>query len=105
MNGTGKCYAKQNKPGSERQIPYDLTFNRNLINETNKQNITKDTEIENRLTVTRGEGEGISGEKGEGFVGTIIKDTWTITWGWWKQEGDVESWGVGLRWGKRQKTT
>ena len=23
-------------------------------------------------------GEGISGEKGEGFVGTIIKDTWTI---------------------------
>ena len=28
---------KQNKPGGERQIPYDLTFNRNLINETNKQ--------------------------------------------------------------------
>ena len=25
--------------------------------------------------------EGISGEKGEGFVGTIIKDTWTMT-GW-----------------------
>ena len=24
-------------------------------------------------------GEGVSGEKGEGFVGTIIKDTWTIT--------------------------
>ena len=23
-------------------------------------------------------GEGVSGEKGEGFVGTIIKDTWTI---------------------------
>ena len=23
--------------------------------------------------------EGISGEKGEGFVGTIIEDTWTIT--------------------------
>ena len=22
-------------------------------------------------------GEGISGEKGEGFAGTIIKDTWT----------------------------
>ena len=31
--------------------------------------------------MTRGEVEGISGEKGEGFVGTIIKDTWTIT-GW-----------------------
>ena len=24
-------------PGGERQIPYDLTFNRNLINKTNKQ--------------------------------------------------------------------
>ena len=26
----------KNKPGSERQIPYDLTFNRNLINKTSK---------------------------------------------------------------------
>ena len=26
-------------------------------------------------------GEGISGEKGEGFAGTIVKDTWTITGG------------------------
>ena len=40
---------------AEIQIPYDLTFNRNLINKTNKQNITEDIEIENRLTVTRGE--------------------------------------------------
>ena len=37
MNGTGKHYAKRNKPGSEGQIPYDLTFNRSLINKTNKQ--------------------------------------------------------------------
>ena len=37
MDGTGKHYAKQNKAGGERQIPYDLTFNRNLINKTNKQ--------------------------------------------------------------------
>ena len=34
---TGKYYVKRNKPGGERQIPYDLTFNRNLINKTNKQ--------------------------------------------------------------------
>ena len=80
MDGTGKHYAKGNKPGGERQIPYDLTFNRNLMNkQTSKQNITKDTEIEKRPTVTtpKGRGEGISGGKGEGFVGTIIKDTWT----------------------------
>ena len=25
MNGPGKYYAKWNKPGGERQIPYDLT--------------------------------------------------------------------------------
>ena len=34
---TGKHYDKLNKPGSERQIPYDLTFIRNLINKMNKQ--------------------------------------------------------------------
>ena len=56
MDGTGKHYAKGSKPGGVRQIPYDLTFNRNLINKTNKQaHITQDTETENRLTVTRGE--------------------------------------------------
>ncbi|KAF6081717.1 hypothetical protein HJG60_008737 [Phyllostomus discolor] len=37
VDGTEKHYAKQNKPGSERQIPYDLTFSRNLKNKTNKQ--------------------------------------------------------------------
>ena len=66
MDGTGKHYAKGNKPGGERQIPYDLTFNRNLMNkQTSKQNITKDTEIEKRPTVTtpEGRGEGISGGK------------------------------------------
>ena len=37
MDGPGKHYAKWSKPGGERQIPYDLTFNRNLINKTNEQ--------------------------------------------------------------------
>ena len=64
MDGTGEHYAKCNKPGGERQIPCDLTFNRNLINKTNKQSITKDTEIENRLTLTREEREGNFREKG-----------------------------------------
>ena len=36
MDGTGKHFAKWNKPGSERQIPYDLTYKWNLINKTNK---------------------------------------------------------------------
>ena len=32
--------------------------------------------LEQKEALSRG--EGISGKKGEGFVGTIIKDTWTI---------------------------
>ena len=37
MEGTGEVYAKWNKPDSEGQIPYDLTYKWNLINKTNKQ--------------------------------------------------------------------
>ena len=65
MDGTGKHHAKRNKAGGEGQIPYDLTFIRNLMTkQTNKQNIIKDTEIENRLIVTRGERGGDNGGKG-----------------------------------------
>ena len=37
MDGTGEHSAKWNKPGGEKQIPYDLTFKWNLISKTNKQ--------------------------------------------------------------------
>ena len=37
MNGSGEHCAKRNKPGGERQIPYDLTCKWNLTNKTNKQ--------------------------------------------------------------------
>ena len=37
MDGTGEPYAKWNKPVSEGQLPYDLTYKWNLINKTNKQ--------------------------------------------------------------------
>ena len=50
-----------------------------------------------------GRGEGLSGGTDEGFVGTIIKDTWTVMGagvGWWKQEGGGEGWGLGWRGGK-----
>ena len=51
--------AKCNKPGSERQIPYDPTYKGNLINkQTSEKNITRSMEIKNKLLVTRGEGEG-----------------------------------------------
>ena len=44
-------------PGGERQILQDLTYEWNLINKTNEQNRTRDMEIKNKLTVTRGEVE------------------------------------------------
>ena len=64
MDGTGERYAKWNKPDGEGQIPYVLTFNWNITKEKCKQNITRDIEIKNNLTIARGEERGVSGEKG-----------------------------------------
>ena len=36
MGGTGEYYSKWNKPGGERQIPYDLTYKWNLNHKINK---------------------------------------------------------------------
>ena len=36
MDGTGEHYAKSNKPSAQRQIPYDLTYNWNLISKEKK---------------------------------------------------------------------
>ena len=42
------------------------------------------------------------GEKGEGFAGTVIKDTWTITMrGLDIGEGGGEGWGGGAGWGEK----
>ena len=54
MDETGEHYAKWNKPGSEGQMSYDLTFNWN--NKTNKQaKYNQRHWNKNNLTVTRGE--------------------------------------------------
>ena len=50
-------------------MPYDLTYNRNLMNKTNKQRKTKtkprDMEIKNKLTGTRvGEEWGVGERRG-----------------------------------------
>ena len=57
MNGTGEHYAKLNKPVDERQILYDLTYKRNLMNQvTNGHNRTRDLETGDKLTAARGKG-------------------------------------------------
>ena len=46
-------------------MPYDLTFNWNIINKRKKkQNITRDIEIKNIVTIATGEWGGDSGERG-----------------------------------------
>ena len=76
--GSGEHYAKWNKPGSERQIPYDVTYKWKLIKKTSKQNITRDIKIKNKLTLTRGEVEGDNrGQRGKCCQGRCIRDTWT----------------------------
>ena len=64
INGTGKHCAKSNKPDGEGEIPYDLTFNWNIINRRIKQNITRDIEVKNNLTIAREEWGGDSLEMG-----------------------------------------
>ena len=79
-----------------------------LNNKTSEQNITRDKEIKNKLTVTRGEKEKDNrAKKGKVRQGTCIKDPWTKTtevggletecgrWGWVGQ-GRV----MGGKWGQ-----
>ena len=47
-----------------------------------------------------GRGEGITRERGEGFVGTIIKDTQTIKRGG-NRGGRWGGWGGGEGWGEK----
>ena len=59
-------------------MPYDLIYKWNLIKKTSEQNRSRDIEIKNKLTVTRGEIERDNGvKKGKGHQGTCIKDLWT----------------------------
>ena len=57
MDGTGEYFANWSKPGTERQIPYDLTYKRILMNKISEQNRTRGMETRNRLTGTKGEVE------------------------------------------------
>ena len=58
MDGTRDSHMKRSKSKRERQIPYDITYIWNLIFSTNEP-IYKHMDIENRLVVAKGEGEGL----------------------------------------------
>ena len=57
MDGSGEHHAKWNKPGSERQTPYDLTYKWKQINKTKKWVKYNQRHWNKEQTVTGGEGE------------------------------------------------
>ena len=65
MDGPGEHYAKWNKPGSERQIPYDVTYKWKLINKTKKRAKYNQRHWKKKQTNNnkRGGESGITGEK------------------------------------------
>ena len=106
MDGTGKHYAKWNKPGSERQIPYDLTSKWNLINKTSKQAKYNQRHWNKEQTDSNQRGEEDNGgKKGKGHQRTCIKDHGQSQSGGWDQGWEVEISGmVGSGGGKMEKT-
>ena len=51
-------------------MPYDLIYKWNLIKKTSEQNRSRDIEIKNKLTVTRGK---VGGDNG-GERGRVVKE-------------------------------
>ena len=72
IDGSGEHYARWDKPGGNKQIPYNLSYKWNIINKTNKQtkynqrNWNKEQTDSNQ----RGGGRGIMGEN----RGSIVKE-------------------------------
>ena len=102
MDGTGEHYAKWNKPGVEGQIPYDLTFNWNIINRRKKQ--TKYNQRhwnkEQSDSNQRGGGRGIIWDHGGGHQGTCMKGTRIKPKGVGLRVGSGHGWSWGALWGE-----
>ena len=90
-----------------KQMPYDLTFDWNLIDKMNKQAKynQRHWNWEQADSDQRGERRGEWGGKSEEFTGTIIKDTWTTTREGWKWGREAEGTGVVGRCGGEQQKT
>ena len=61
MDGIRDSHTERSKSERERQIPYDITYMWNLIYSTNEpfHKKKKIMDLENRLVVAKGEGEGV----------------------------------------------
>ena len=76
MDGPGVYYdyTKWNKPVRERQIPYDFTYMRTLMNKINGQNRSRDTDTWNRL-IAVGRGFGARWKDATGWAKNHNTDT------------------------------
>ena len=101
LDGTGEHYGKWNKPRSEEEIPYDLTYKWKVINKTNKQakynnrHWNKEQSDSNQ----RGGGRGIIGDNGSGIKEHIWRTHGQSQRGWvWGRDvgmgGEVGCGGV-----------
>ena len=107
MDGTGEHYTKWNKPGGERQIPYDAPYKWNLVNKTNEQTKYNQRHWNKEQTDgnQRGKSRGIIRERRKGVVKEHnIKDPWTKPKGVGWRVGDKDGWGGGMWWGKMKTT-
>ena len=76
IDGTVEYYAKWNKLGSERQIPYDLTYKWNLINKANKQAKYNQRHGNKEQTDSDQRGRGRREEREGSSQGTCIRNSW-----------------------------
>ena len=70
VDGTEEYYGKWNKPGGERQIPYDLTYKRDTMNKNKSTSKTEQETWKHRTAWQgpEGSGEEDTGGKGKGVV-------------------------------------
>ena len=96
MDGTGEYYAKWNKPGGKRQIPYDLTYKWNLMKKSKKQTSKIEPEAWKQGTDWQWPRGGVVGNKGKKGKGLVKEHVW-MTHGHGQQCGDW-LWESGVGW-------
>ena len=72
-DGTGENYIKWNKPGGERQIPYDLTYKWNMMNKTKQAKYNQIHWNKEQTDSYQRGGEAITRESGEESPRNIYK--------------------------------
>ena len=99
MDGTGESYAKWDKPVSERQMPYNLTYKKNLMKKNKLMDHHRHGNMEQTDSNQRGWGRVDNiGKKGKG----LVKEHVWMTHRQEQQCGDG-LWELGVGWAEEGK--